>query len=137
MEKATHFLDLAIRLFIKENDGASAILLAGAADEVFGQIITEDFGLEHAMKLLKIEISSKFDLTEKQVQDEHLNLVKNWLKHGNKPTLKYDEEITAIQMILRAIYNYGIINKTMKQEHRDFVDYIKAHKELLKQQSPF
>jgi hypothetical protein len=130
MEEAIHNLDLAIRLFIKENEGSAAILLAGAAEEDFEELLKKN-GLKASHQIGKERLAQKTGLTEKEINDEYTNKVKNWLKHGGSPSLIFDKELTASQMIIRAITNYYKIKKSIRQTHADFFEYIKNNfKEL-------
>jgi hypothetical protein len=125
LKKAVHFLDLAIRLFIKNSDSAAAISLAGEAEELFNKVLT-DRGELTPLNDVKSTMAKKNGLSIKEVNALHANRVKNWLKHGGVPTLVYDEEEEAFQYIMRAILSYCLVFHKLDNQHFAFIDHIRA-----------
>ena len=134
MKKAIHNLDLAIRLFVQENEGAAAILLSGAAEETFNDELKKQKKTS-ILTIAKNNASKIYGISTKKVNDDHANLVKNWLKHATSPTLEYDEEEEAFQYIMRAIISYEMIFNKFEKSHYDFVNYV--HKNMPKIASHF
>jgi len=105
IDAAVDQLDWAIRLCLDHKAYVPAITLAGAADEILGQVV----GSRAAFGVLKKKFAADFSLSEKVVSQAHLNRAKNWLKHWDGRTgeetirLELDEE--ALQYIVRALAN--------------------------------
>lgn len=125
MDKADSNLDFAIKIFIEDKQYAPAILIAGAAEDDFAKIIEEN-NKDHVLNLVKNSFLENEGIAKKDTHDK-INRVKNWLKHGDTPTLEYDEPLEAIQYILRAINNYWIINGKYKLNHKSFFKYVKEN----------
>jgi hypothetical protein len=126
MEIAIRQLDLAIRLFIKENEGAAAILLASASEETFAKELNKK-GKVTLLTFAKACMEIENEITSKEVNDKHANRVKNWLKHADAPSLIYDEEEQAFQYILRAISNYFLLFGNFNKTHYEFEAYVKKN----------
>jgi hypothetical protein len=126
MKKAIHNLDLAIRLFTKENEGAAAILLAGAAEETFNTELKKQ-NKKPILDFAKDATAKMYGISVKKVNDNHANLVKNWLKHATSPTLIYDEEKEAFQYIMRAIISYEMLFNNFEKSHYEFIKYIRKN----------
>jgi hypothetical protein len=126
MEKAIHNLDIAIRLFIMENECEAAILIAGASEETFNDELKKQ-GKASILTLSKNKASKIYGISMKKVSDNHANLVKNWLKHATSPTLIYDEEEEAFQYIMRAIISYEMIFNKFEKSHYAFINYIQKN----------
>lgn len=105
IDAAVHQLDWAIRLFLDQQAYVPAITLAGAAEEILGELL----GDKSAFAQLKARLSALTGLPEKVVSQDHLNRGKNWLKHWqgmrDDETIELDLEAEAIQYILRAVTN--------------------------------
>ena len=120
LELAEHQLDRAITLFLDEKDYISSITLAGAGEEILGNLLKKN-GQEYEMEGLK----NAFALEYGQGWEEHekwliyyLNYYRDNLKHlESKPPKGGSPEETsidsipiypeaAIKMIDRALVNY-------------------------------
>jgi len=118
-------LEVALRLYFggEEKDFLSVITLAGAAEEVFGQLLT-DRRIENSIESIKkavVAISKTLSLdgdpvTLKQAADR-ANRAKNKLKHWNKdtdePMFKFDPAEEARDMLNRAIDNYWMLEQKL------------------------
>ena len=105
LDAAVDQLDWAIRLFLDHKAYVPAITLAGAAEEILGEML----GDVSAFAQLKQRITSISGLPEKVVTQLHLNRGKNWLKHWqglrDEEMIYLDLETEAIQYSVRAIAN--------------------------------
>lgn len=123
LDAATDQLDWAIRLFLDHDAYVSAITLAGAAEEIIGEIV----GPESAFNLLKLRLSEKTGLSPKIVSQAHLNKAKNWMKHWTKledtETIELDLKSEAFQYIIRAITNLCSHDKSCSSETPRFVEW--------------
>lgn len=100
----------AIELFCASEDFISAITLAGAADEILGKLVKQKGGVN----ALDEEASYQCDMllsffgrsaNPKEFKDME-NFEKNQVKHINEPTIEFDQEQKAVDLITRAIENY-------------------------------
>jgi hypothetical protein len=102
----------------------ASITLAGAAEEILGQAI----GDNAAFSVLKISLSSRFNLPEREVSQGHLNHARNWLKHRNKlkddETIEIDLEAEAIQYIVRALVNLQRHDNSFPSQSPRFIEWL-------------
>jgi hypothetical protein len=126
MEKAIHNLDLAIRLFIKENEGSAAILIANASEETFTKELNKQ-GKIVLFTFAKACMEIDTGLSSKDIHNDHANKVLTWLKHSTAPSLIYDEDEQAVQYILRAICNYFQLFGKFRKSHYEFENYVKLN----------
>jgi hypothetical protein len=130
IEIATVQIETAIDLYYLENY-ASAITLAGAAEELLGSILNHNSELTILAELVpwykdeyKTEISFK-DLSS------GMNEVRNELKHSHTyPDLNYEVEVTephAMQMLQRSIVNYMRACQGYTEKMYAFKEYYLKH----------
>ncbi len=113
---ATSQLDTALRLFFEEEDLFSAITLAGAAEEILGQLLREA-GIKNSFDELneasaRIHESLFGDQVGAKVFGERANRARNTLKHhtpGQPQAVTLDLRQEAIDLLDRAISNYWLI----------------------------
>lgn len=123
-------LETALRLFNEEEDFASVITLAGAADEIFGKLLADN-GRDNALENLKKAVAEIHQHLYGEPIDpreiaNRANHAKNSLKHwdpGQPLIVKLDLAQEAKDMLSRAIDNYWALKETltpaMKQFHRE------------------
>jgi hypothetical protein len=129
MEKAIVQLDKAVELFLSKDDPILSITLAGAAEEVLGNMIERD-GRKATHSQGKFNLSSDKLISEKEINDKYTNKIKNWLKHAGDPIddeIDADPELEAIQYIIRGISNYLMLKGQIKKRHIDFLNFIKIN----------
>lgn len=106
-------LETALRLYFEESDFASVITLAGAADTIFGNLLTS-IGKEPSIESLKSAVGAIHlklygeAMLPKQIADR-ANNARNSLKHwdvGQSTIIKFDLKQEAGDMLFRAIDNY-------------------------------
>ena len=139
-------LDTAIRLYLECEDYYSVITLAGASEEILGELLpdgTHAFGIFNkifvkAQQLLRGQPSDadaeKADensekaldadaekADEKWVKDRS-NYARNWLKHLKSKTHSFDAKQEAFDMVNRAIDNYWRLNEDLTPLMRRFQD---------------
>ena len=124
IDAAVHQLDWAIKLFIDHNEYLPAITLAGAAEEVLGELV----GGEAAFRQLLSSLTEKYGVPANVVSQQHLNKVKNWLKHWkdlqDSEAIEADLEEEAIQYILRATGNLYTHDKSLTSETPRFFEWL-------------
>jgi len=120
-------LETALHLYFAKNDNASVVTLAGAADEVFGKLLTVA-GKESSLESLKKAVSAIHEMLygeptpPKQIADR-ANRAKNSLKHwdeGDPVLVKLDLEQEAKDMLFRAIDNYWLLEEKLSPAMEKF-----------------
>ena len=105
-------LETALTLFFEGRDYASVITLAGAADEIFGQLLTAG-GRENSLESTKkavatIHVHLYGEALAPSIVVERANRARNCLKHwnvGDPHIVKLDLPVEAQDMLNRAIDN--------------------------------
>ena len=113
-------LETALRLFFEGKDFASVVTLAGAADEIFGKLLTAE-GKENSLESLKKAVGAIHQRLYGEPDDpkhiaERANRAKNSLKYwdiGQPMIVKLDLEQEAKDMLFRAIDNYWMLKETL------------------------
>jgi hypothetical protein len=120
-------LETALRLFEEGQDFFSVITLAGAADEIFGQLVTIGGG-ESSLASLKKAGAAIYEYLFGEPGDERAiayraNRARNALKHhdsGSSPTITFDARQEAIDMLTRAIDNYWTLEESLTPAMEQF-----------------
>ena len=131
IDAATDQLDWAIRLFLDNNAFVPAITLAGAAEEIIGEILGE----ASVFSKVKTVLCTKLNMPSAIVSQQHMNKAKNWLKHWkglkDDKTINLDLEGEAIQYIVRALTNLVLHDRSLPSEGPRFFKWLSAkHPEL-------
>lgn len=132
LEAAERQLDRAIQLFLVDHDYICAITLAGAAEEILGGALAKEGKKpmnEHLKGILKQIILP--ELTHKEISDQHLNKIRNRLKHHTDlkdEGIEDAMDLVAMQMIIRAIGNYGFLTETVTPKSVEFFAWLHQHR---------
>ncbi|MFL5481823.1 MAG: hypothetical protein ACJ8AK_06505 [Gemmatimonadaceae bacterium] len=121
-------LETALRLYFEGQDYYSVISLSGAADEIFGQLLTAN-GVKNSVETIKkaaVEIHKH--LTGESIEGSEIahraNLAKNALKHWNvkkQPrVVSFDAREEAVDMLNRAIDNYWALEQNLSSAMQRF-----------------
>lgn len=128
LDAAVDQLAWAIRLFLDNKAYVPAITLAGAAEEILGEML----GGGSAFAQLKQRIASMSGLPEKVVTQLHLNRGRNWLKHWqglrDEETIDLELETEAIQYIVRAVANLVGHDRSLPNEGPRFFIWLRANR---------
>ncbi len=131
IDAAVDQLDWAIRLFLDHQAFVPAITLAGAAEEILGEVL----GDESVFSLVKKKLSAELNLPEAVVSQAHMNRAKNWLKHWkemkDEETISVDLEGEAIQYIVRALTNFILHDRSLPSEGPRFFGWLAANRKEL------
>ena len=131
IDAAVHQLDWAVKLLLDHQEYIPAITLAGAAEEILGQIV----GDQAVFNQLKSKFSTEFGIPEKVVSQAFLNKTKNWLKHwqnlGDEETVAVDLEGEAVQYIVRGITNLVLHDSSLPSEGPRFFAWLTLNRERL------
>lgn len=113
-------LEAALRIFFEGSDFASAITLAGAADEIFGKLLSSS-GRENSLEVIKKAVAAIHQklygetIEPSQIADR-ANRAKNSIKHWDPQQsliVKLDLAQEAGDMLCRAIDNYWALKETL------------------------
>lgn len=113
-------LETALRLFFEGSDFASVVTLAGAADEIFGKLLSAA-GKENSLESLKKGVAAIYQRLYGEPGNpteiaNRANRAKNSLKHwdiGQPLIVKLDLEQEAKDMLFRAIDDYWMLKETL------------------------
>lgn len=125
-DAAVHQMDWAIKLLLDHHAFVPAITLAGAAEEIIGEVLGE----MSVFSQLKATFCAEHNLPEKFVSQAYLNRAKNWLKHWKD--LRDDEQIEmeleeeAVQYIVRALTNLVLHDQSLPSEGPRFFEWLAA-----------
>jgi hypothetical protein len=142
IEAAERQLDRAISLFISEHDYLCAITLAGAADGILGEAL-KNKGQMNSGEILKGVMKDTFlpQLSHKEISDQHLNKIRNSLKHtteDHNKVIEHPMDIEAVQVIVRAILNYGFLTDTATKGSIEFFAWLRQYRpEILEEAEKF
>jgi len=120
IEMAKIQLDAAIAAYV-QGRGIEAITLAGAAEEIFGAMLSRD-GKENAVEKIANLPSMRQISPKIKVRIDYLNDVRNNLKHA-KDKLEdnfFIAEFDPFIMIVRALGNAEILNVKDSESMRKF-----------------
>lgn len=136
LDIALNHLQMAIDMFLKNQDLLCILTLAGAADDILGQYATitgEKTMLDLLCSSLKKEHS--INMTDKTFKWEYLNKAKNSVKHfkeNSAEIIELDPELEALSMLIRAIGNLYSRDKTATYNTPALMEWIyENRKDLL------
>jgi len=115
-------LETALKVYFDGSDFAAVITLAGAADEIFGKLLTAAGGESSLASLTKAVGAIHEKLYGEATAPHHIveraNLAKNSLKHwdvGDPEIVKLDLRLEAQDMLNRAIDNYWTLEHKLPE----------------------
>lgn len=122
-------LETALQLYFAATDYYSVITLAGAADEIFGQILNAG-GLENQLESIKKSVAAiSLQRTGRVIDPSHIarraNRARNALKHweqGQPLVVEFDALEEAKDMLDRAISNYWALESKLSPSMIRFQD---------------
>jgi len=134
LEAAERQIDRAIILFLEDHDYICAITLACAADGILGEALLAQ-NKEPMINLLKSELQ-RFDLlshlSPKEISDQHLNKIRNLLKHLSggdlNETINHVTDIEAIIAIIRAVGNFMFITERLTKKSVEFFEWLQRER---------
>ena len=120
-------LETALRLFFEGSDFASVVTLAGAADEIFGKLLSAA-GKENSLESLKKAVEALHQRLYGEAGNpteiaSRANRAKNSLKHwdiGQPLIVMLDLEQEAKGMLFRAIDNYWMLKESLSPAMEKF-----------------
>jgi len=108
-------LETSLRLYFEGSDYFSVITLAGAAEEIFGKMLSAK-GIENSLESKKrtvSQISQKLfgARVSPRWTADRANKARNVLKHLTSPTVTFDLKEEARDILDRAISNYCLLEE--------------------------
>lgn len=136
LDVAINHLQMAIELFLKNQDLLCVLTLAGAADEILGQYAlraNEKTMIDLLCSSLKKDHS--IEMADNSFKWEYLNKARNTIKHFDKndsEIIELEPENEALTMLIRAIGNLYSHDQTATYNTPDLMEWIyKNRKDLL------
>jgi hypothetical protein len=132
LEASARQIDRAISLFLEEHDYICAITLACAADGILGEALLAQ-EKEPMINLIKTELQDIHffsDISAKELSDQHLNKIRNLLKHCSgdlNKTIEHATDFEAISAIIRAVGNLGFVTENVSQKTIEFFAWLKQN----------
>ena len=123
-------LETALRLFRDGGDLFSVITLAGAAEEILGELVEKrgrDNSLESLKKaagaIHKLATGESLDETGLTIFAKRANRARNAVKHlkaGGEPTITLDVREEAVDILTRAVDNYWLLEDSVTPAMGEF-----------------
>jgi len=127
IDLATEQLDDAISLFLKNRSFFSALVLAGAADEILAKALShsgQQNSLDRRYETMEPILTMRRQTKEDFIRDENdaLNAIKE-MASASDTSVTLDLEEAAHWMIVRACHNYDLLGLPVTSNMRKFEDY--------------
>lgn len=121
----------ALRLYFEERDYISVITLAGAAEEIFGKLLSAAGG-ENSLQQLERAVDQMYrHLVREPIKSSDVarraNRARNHLKHhdpASPSTVTLDAKTEAEDLLERTIANYWMLETTLTPLMRRFQDEV-------------
>lgn len=128
LQAAERQIRTACDLYFLHGDLLSVMTLAGAAEEICGNLLRRQqkqniLGIMHAEAKLR-----GIDLTEGALYSRASKL-RNALKHATSPDedrFSFDDE-AAVLMLVRAVINYQLCGCSLPEEAEKFIAWVRQH----------
>ncbi len=129
-EIARRQIDTAIDLFLQGKDYLSVVTLAGAGEEVIGNLL-----IRAKQKNILSHLKRLLEGREFKVANQEINGFRNALKHANNPgedliDVAQDQE-HAIAMLSRALANYSALERGLSPKMEQFYIWLQQNRKDL------
>ena len=128
IQAAQRQIQTAIDLYFLHGDLISVMTLAGAAEEICGNVLARD-GKKNILSFMADEVEKQgLNLTNKDLHNR-ASALRNALKHAKDPDedqFQFDEE-AAVLMLVRAVVNYQLLGNPLTSEMTKFLAWIKTN----------
>lgn len=126
-EIARRQIETALDLFFVQGDILSIITLAGAGEEILGNLLQragEPCAMDHLIDYDKcLTVTGR----DPKIVNEEVNGIRNSLKHANRPfedELEVDSE-HAVAMLTRAVANYVSLEGSLTPPMHKFYEHLR------------
>lgn len=128
LQTADRQIRTACDLYFLHGDLLSVMTLAGAAEEVCGNLLRRQ-KKQNILGIMHAEAKSRgIDLTAEALYSRASKL-RNALKHASSPgedRFTFDDE-AAVLMLVRAVINYQLCGCSLPEEAEKFIAWVKQH----------
>lgn len=128
LQTAERQIRTACDLYFLHGDLLSVMTLAGAAEEVCGNLLRRQ-KKQNILGIMHAEAKSRgIDLTAEALYSRASKL-RNALKHASSPgedRFTFDDE-AAVLMLVRAVINYQLCGCSLPEEAEKFIAWVKQH----------
>lgn len=136
LQAAKRQIQTAIDLYFLHGDLISVMTLAGAAEEICGNVLARN-GKKNILSMMFDE-SRRLGLnfTSQDVYNRS-SVLRNALKHAKdsrEDQFQFDEE-AAVLMLVRAVINFQLLGEKLTIEMEKFITWVKTHGLLINDQS--
>jgi hypothetical protein len=131
VDLATEQLNVAISLFLQRKRFVSALVLAGAAEEILGKRLShsgKQNSLDRRYETMEPILTMRHQTKEDFIEEENraLNAVTH-MASASEPSVTLDLEEAASSMIVRACHNHDLLGLPATSNMRKFEDYFYEH----------
>jgi hypothetical protein len=133
LDAAKRQIQTAIDLYFLHGDMVSVMTLAGAAEEICGNLLARH-GKQNILAIMSAEAEKQgFQFTNKELYNRASSM-RNALKHAKDPSedvFIFDDE-AAVFMLIRAVINYQLLGQPLSEEMEKFIVWVRTHGLLIK-----
>jgi hypothetical protein len=128
LQAAERQIRTACDLYFLHGDLLSVMTLAGAAEEICGNILRRK-RKQNILRIMHNEAKARgIDLTAEELYSRASKL-RNALKHATSPrehSFNFDDE-AAVLMLVRAVINYQLCECPLPEEAEKFIVWVRQH----------
>ena len=125
-------IDTAIELFLERKDYLSIITLAGAGEEILGNLLERNKETNMFSHLIDLDIRLSNGGRPYNVVNQEINGFRNSLKHAKLPEEDIidvtESQEQAIAMLSRVLVNYYAYKKKLSQKMYEFYEWLKVNR---------
>lgn len=133
LNAAKRQIQTAIDLYFLHGDMLSVMTLAGAAEELCGNLLARK-GKQNILAIMSAEAERRgLQLTDKELYNRASSM-RNALKHANDPSeddFLFDDE-AAVLMLIRAVINYQLLDQPLSDEMEKFIVWVRKNGLLIR-----
>lgn len=136
LQAAKRQIQTAIEVYFLHGDLISVMTLAGAAEEICGNILARN-GKKNILSIMTNESKRLgLNLTSQDVY-KRSSVLRNALKHAKdseEDQFQFDEE-AAVLMLVRAVINFQLLGEELTIEMEKFITWVRTHGLLINDHS--
>lgn len=128
LQAAKHQIQTAIDVYFLHGDLISVMTLAGAAEEICGNILARNSKKNILSIMTDESMRLGLNLTSHDVYNRS-SVLRNALKHAKDPKedqFQFDEE-AAVLMLVRAVINFQLLGEELTKKMEKFITWIRTH----------
>jgi len=133
VDAAKRQIQTAIDLYFVHGDMISLMTLAGAAEEICGNLLARN-NQKNVLTMMWEEAQKRgLPVSNKELYTR-ASEVRNALKHANQPAediFTFDDE-AAVLMLIRAVVNFQLLGQPLTNEMEKFIVWVRTHGLLIR-----